>query len=721
MVDSPTAGRYTCHMTELEISRGWPLPLGNSVRGDGVRFSVFSRHATQLHLLLFDHPRDGVPSHDIPFDPILHRIGDVWTIKVGGIGAGQLYAFRADGPHDAATGQRFDADLLLIDPFARAVTDGSAWHVPEWLPGSMAPGTMSGEQRRQLWSAMPKCIAASNGFDWGDDLPVRHAMKDSVIYEVHVRGFTRHPTSGVAHPGTYRGVVERIPYLKELGVTAVELLPVQEYDEHEVPLTNPMTGLKLSNYWGYSPFALFAPEGRYSELGSDGGQINAFKNMVKELHLAGIEVILDVVFNHTAEGDERGPTLSMRGLDNSIYYMLTGGGAEYRNFSGCGNTINCNHPHVRELIINCLRHWVMEMHVDGFRFDLASVLGRDADGEMLENPPLLEAIAEDAVLRGNKLIAEAWDAGGAYQVGSFPGHDWAEWNGRYRDDIRRFWRGDDGMLGAFATRLSGSSDLYQRSGRRPWHSINFITAHDGFTLADLVSYEQRHNLANAENNRDGSSQEHSSNHGHEGPTDDPAIRAARARQVRNLMVTLLVSQGVPMILGGDEFGRSQGGNNNAYCHDDETTWFDWRLVEDNAGLVRFCRELIHRRRRHGALRRFDFFRRGDHGEPSDIRWLGPGGQEPGWEDPGARALGCRVTNPDPAEPPYLMLFNAGAEAVSYPIPAPPAGWDWGLFVDTSRPSPDDIVLEQDMARITDPGEICVKPHSTMVFHGLPAR
>ncbi len=721
VVDTPPEERYTCPMSNLQISRGWPLPLGCSVRGDGVRFSLFSRHATQLHLLLFDGARDGEPSHDIPFDPAIHRIGDIWTIKVDGIGAGQLYAFRADGPNDPATGQCFDPDLLLIDPYARAVTDGSAWLVPDWLPGSLPPGSMTPEQRRELWAAMPKCIATRHNFDWGDDPPVRHPLKDSVIYEVHVRGFTRHPSSGVDHPGTYRGVVERIPYLKELGVTAVELLPVQEYDEYEVPLTNPLTGAKLSNYWGYSPFAFFAPEGRYSELGSDGGQINAFKGMVKELHRAGIEVILDVVFNHTAEGDERGPTLSMRGLDNTIYYMLDDGGAGYRNFSGCGNTVNCNHPHVRELIIDCLRHWVMEMHVDGFRFDLASILGRDTDGQLLENPPLLEAIAEDAVLRGTKLIAEAWDAGGAYQVGSFPGRGWAEWNGRYRDDIRRFWRGDDGMLGAFATRLSGSSDLYQRSGRRPYHSINFITAHDGFTLADLVSYEHKHNEANAEGNRDGSSQEHSSNHGHEGPTEDPEIRAARSRHARNLMVTLLVSQGVPMILGGDEFGRTQGGNNNAYCQDDETTWFDWQLAQQNRGLLRFCQQLIHRRRRHGALRRSDFFRRGDHGEPSDIQWLGPQGREPGWNDPAARALGCRVVSPDPQEPPYLMLFNAGDGLATFSLPEPPVGWDWGLFIDTARSAPDDIVAEKSMVPLANPGEMAVAPHSAVVLHGLSAR
>ncbi len=706
-------------MNELTVTRGWPLPLGCSVRGDGLRFSVFSRHATALWLVLFDDARDGTPSAEIAFDEEVHRLGDVWTMEVRGLGEGQIYALRADGPWEPERGLRFDADLLLIDPCARAVTGGSAWAIPGLLPGGRLPGTLSPRDRERLWAAMPKCVATGHEFDWGGDRPIQRPLQDSLIYEMHVRGLTAHPSSGVSHPGTYRGVVETIPYLLDLGITAVELLPVQEFDERENPRVNPLTGARLSNYWGYSPVAFFAPEGRYSHLGDLGGQVVAFKEMVRALHEAGIEVILDVVFNHTAEGDERGPTISLRGLDNPIYYLLGDGGARYLNFTGCGNTVNCNHPLVRGLIIDCLRHWVMEMHVDGFRFDLASVLGRDARGRMLANPPLIEAIAEDPLLRGTKLIAEAWDAGGAYQVGSFPGKGWAEWNGRYRDDVRRFWRGDAAMIGTMATRLAGSADLYEPSGRRPYHSVNFITAHDGFTLADLVSYERRHNEANGEGNRDGNPREYSLNFGCEGPTDDPDIRRLRARQARNLLATLLVSQGVPMLLGGDEFGRTQGGNNNAYCHDDETSWFDWSLVEEHADLVRFCRELIARRRRHAALRRGAFFTgaTGPTGAP-DVRWIGPDGGEVAWDDPAARTLGCVIAPAVVDEPPYLIALHAGIEPCSFAVPPAPGAWRWGRFVDTGREPPDDARSSGDEEPVAGGETLRMAPRSAVILHGI---
>ncbi len=701
------------------VEHGIPLPLGTSVRPDGVRFSVFSRHATRLYLLLFDEPRSAAPSREIPLDPEAHRVGDVWTVVVHGVGPGQLYAYRAEGPFDPERGQRFDPGLLLVDPYARAVTDGSAWSVPGLRPGARRPGSLPDTEREALWAAMPKAVVVDSTFDWEGDRPLRIPLCDTVIYELHVRGYTRHPGAGVEHPGTYAGLAERIPYLRDLGVTAVELLPVQEFDERENPRHDPHTGRQLVNYWGYSPFAFFAPERRYSHLGDRGGQVDSFKGMVRALHRAGLEVILDVVFNHTAEGDERGPTFSLRGLDNRIYYMLTGDGGGYRNLTGCGNTVNCNHPVVRSLIRDCLHHWVTEMHVDGFRFDLASILGRDTDGRLLDNPPLIELITEDPVLRDSKLIAEAWDAAGAYQVGSFPGTRWSEWNGRYRDDVRRFWRGDEGMMGPFATRICGSSDLYQAGGRSPCHSINFVTSHDGFTLADLVSYATKHNAANGEENRDGTDLEFSDNHGIEGPTDDPAVVEVRRRQARNLLATLLLSQGVPMLLAGDELGRTQGGNNNAYCHDDETSWIDWSLATENADLVRFCRELIALRRRHPALHRGTFLR-GEVELPDDpeVRWCGPGGGAPDWHAPGSRTLGCLLTGAGTAETPLLWIAHAGDEPVEFCLPEPPRGGGWSRLVDTSLAPPDDV--SPGGVPLIDVGDYLVGPRSTLVLEGRPA-
>ena len=707
-------------MSGLRFEHGVPLPLGATVRGDGVRFSVFSRHATRLHLMLFDGARDSEPSAEITLDPETHRVGDIWTAVVHGVGPGQLYAYRAEGPHDPGAGHYFDPGLALVDPYARAVTDGSAWAHPGLHPGALPPGRMSAKERAALWSAVPKSVVVDSRFDWEGDRPLRTPLCDTVIYELHVRGFTRHPSAGVEHPGTYAGLVERIPYLRSLGVTAVELLPVQEFDERENTRVHPRTGQRLQNYWGYSPLAFFAPEVRYSERGGPGGQVDAFKSMVKALHRAGIEVILDVVFNHTAEGNERGPTLSLRGLDNRVYYMLSDGGGSFRNLTGCGNTVNCNHPVVRGLIRDCLHHWVTEMHVDGFRFDLASILGRDPDGKLLDNPPLIELITEDPLLRDTKLIAEAWDAAGAYQVGSFPGTRWSEWNGRYRDDVRRFWRGDEGMLGPFATRICGSSDLYQVSGRSPSHSINFVTSHDGFTLADLVSYTHKHNEDNGEGNADGASEEFSDNHGVEGPTDDPRIAELRRRQVRNLMATLILSQGVPMVLAGDEMGRSQGGNNNAYCHDDETSWVDWTDADRRAGLVRFCRELIALRRRRPSMRRGAFLRgEVEAPEAPDVRWIGPGGGAPDWHEAGARTIGCWLAGIDDHGP-LLWIAHAGDQPVSFRLPDPPPGAGWTRLVDTSRPSPDDV--QPGGTALPEAACYPVEPHSTVVLEApLPPR
>jgi isoamylase len=560
-------------------------------------------------------------------------------------------------------------------------------------------------------AGMPKCIVVDDDFDWQGDRPLARPLRYSVIYETHVRGLTLHPSArrlGVRHPGTFRGVAEMIPYLTDLGVTALELLPVQEFDELENPRSNPRTGQRLQNYWGYSTMSFFAPKGRYSSSGSLGEQVSEFKEMVRALHRAGIEVILDIVFNHTAEGDEKGPTLCFRGWDNSIYYLLEQDKRFYKNYSGTGNTLNCNHPIVRTLIRDCLLYWVVEMHVDGFRFDLGSVLGRDEQGRLLENPPVLEGIAEDPVLRDTKIIAEAWDAAGAYQVGSFPGGRWAEWNDRFRDDVRCFWRGDEGMVPRLATRLTGSSDLYLRDGRKPFHSINFVTSHDGFTLNDLASYSRKHNEANGEGNRDGFDKNLSCNHGAEGPTSDPQVEEVRNRQVKNFLATLLLSLGTPMLLGGDELRRSQGGNNNAWCQNNEVSWNDWGLLEAHADIHRFARALIAFRLQHASFLRAEFYSGEDVNGDSipDISWFAPDGGAVDWARAGF-ALGCRLEG-SPARSParsvaerdgaqgegaerdndFLLLFNAGPEPLRFALPA--EGRPWRRAVDTGLPAPQDV-------------------------------
>ncbi len=663
-----------------------PTPLGATLERGGVRFALFSRYATRVWLELFEAPEDAIPRARIPLDRALHRVGDIWCIFVEGLGAGTLYAYRVQGPYAPEEGHRFNPHKLLLDPYARAVTGTFDWNLadargfePTSPDGDLTPSAVDSA------GGCPKCIVVDGAFDWEGDRHPRIPMERTVIYEVHVRGFTVHPSSDVSRPGTYRGLTERIDHLKRLGVTAVELLPVQEFDHRENPRQSPETGEWLGNYWGYSTVCFFAPVSRYSEAGARGEQVRAFKEMVKALHQAGIEVILDVVFNHTSEGDETGPTLCFRGLDNTIYYILEEDRRRYQNFSGCGNTFNCNHPLVRDFILDCLRYWVVEMHVDGFRFDLASILGRDQRGEILANPPLVERIAEDPVLAGSKIIAEAWDAAGAYQVGRFPGERWAEWNGRYRDDIRRFWRGDPGQVPALATRLSGSSDLYQGSGRTPLHSINFVTCHDGFTLADLVTYERKRNWANGENNRDGTDENLSWNGGVEGETDDPAIRARRDRQIRNFLVTLLMSQGVPMLLAGDEFRRTQRGNNNAYCQDNEISWLDWSLAQDNGALVDFVAGLIAIRQRFTALRRSEFFT-GDvleDGHP-DIQWFAAASGESPWDEE-SRCLGCWINADAPGEPDLFLMFNASDEDRDFALPEV-GGATWRLLVDTASPS-----------------------------------
>jgi len=582
------------------VERGKALPVGATVTENGVNFSVFSRHAKSITLVIFENQATDSPYKEIKLDTQKNKTGDMWHCHIPQLKAGTLYLYQVDGPFNPEKGFRFNVNKALIDPYTKALTDLRNWDSKSCLAYNIDdPAFDISFSYHNNISTMPRCIVVDDDFDWQGDLPLNLPLRFSVLYETHIRGLTANPNSGVKYPGTYKGVIEKIPYFKELGITSLEFLPLQEFNDREdVTRINPRTGEPLVNYWGYSTAAFFAPKGSYSSDKSPGGQVREFKEMVRELHKAGLEVILDIVFNHTAEGNERGPTFSFRGFDNSIYYTLDENKRYYKNFSGCGNTVNCNNPVVKSFIIDCLRYWVSEMHVDGFRFDLGSILGRDQNGKLMENPPVLEQIAEEPILRNTKIIAEAWDAGGAYQVGWFPGGRWAEWNDRYRDDVRRYWRGDLRQTRHLATRLSGSSDLYLRDGRKPFHSINFITSHDGFTLKDLVSYNYKHNEENAENNRDGNDTNYSFNNGFEGPSTNPVLENVREQMRKNFIASLMLSLGTPMLLGGDEIGRTQSGNNNAYCQDNETSWYDWSLLEKNKNLFRFVKEMIAFRLRH---------------------------------------------------------------------------------------------------------------------------
>lgn len=670
------------------------MPLGTSESEGGVNFALFSRHASRVRLELFDQHADATPARVVDFDSARNRTGDVWHVWVEGILSGQLYAYRVDGPYQPEEGHRFNFNKLLLDPFATAISP-----LPDWDFGAVRGYDPDVPEQDLVFSkvddagAMPKCVFTHEHFHWHDDRPLKHPWSRTVIYEAHVRGFTIRPGSGVEHRGTYRGLMEKIPYLKELGMTAVELMPVHEFNECQVPRINPQTGKPLRNYWGYDPVAFFAPKASYSSSGGLGQQKLEFKEMVRAFHHAGIEVILDVVFNHTAEGNELGPTLCFRGIDNAIFYMLEADQRYYQDYTGTGNTINANHPVVRDQIMDALRYWVVEMHADGFRFDLASVLGRDGSGKLLANAPLLEWIAEDPILRDVKIIAEAWDAAGAYEVGSFSERRWAEWNGRYRDDVRRFWRGDDGMLGLFASRICGSADIYAKSGKGPEGSINFITCHDGFTLNDLVSYRDKHNEANGENNHDGTDANFSENYGAEGETTDAGIEALRKGQIKNFLLTLLISRGVPMLLGGDEFRRTQGGNNNAYCQDNETSWHDWNYLEQHREIFRFARGMIAFRRAHPVLSKEQFY------ADADINWFGAQGGLPGWADPKVKHFACLIH--EGKQSTLYLMFNAGDEAIDFTLPPVAQGTRWHQAVDTARDSPQDLFAAGDELLCSD--------------------
>lgn len=677
-----------------DVKTGSPLTLGASKTGEGVNFVVFSRYATRVRLELFDHPEDATPARTIDLDPAQNRTGDLWHIRVKGIVSGQLYAYRVDGPYEPYKGHRFNFNRLLLDPFATAVTRTPAWNFAMALGyDPLAPGQDLVISKADNAASMPKCVYVNDLFDWQQDQSPRHPWSTTILYETHVRGFTVHPKSGVDHPGTYRGLMEKIPYLKDLGVTAVELMPVQEFNENSPTRKNPQTNQVLKNYWGYDPVVFNAPKASYSSSGDVGRQIPEFKEMVRALHKAGIEVILDVVFNHTAEGNELGPTLCFRGMDNAILYMLADDKRRYKDYTGTGNTINANQPMIRDQILAALRYWVVEMHVDGFRFDLASVLSRDQTGNLKADTPLLDRIAEDPILRNVKIIAEAWDAAGAYEVGSFSERRWAEWNGRYRDDVRRFWRGDNGMVGLFASRICGSPDLYTKSGKGPDGSVNFITCHDGFTLNDLVTYCSKRNEPNGEDNRDGTNADNSGNYGAEGATEDAGINAIRKRQIKNFLLTLFISRGTPMLLGGDEFRRTQGGNNNAWCQDNETSWYDWNFPERHKEINRFTRGIIAFRQAHPALSKEQFY------TDAQIHWFGPQGAVPAWGDPKEKQVGCLIHEDEHHA--LCLMFNAGADAVDFTLPSPLPGTQWYLAVDTAHNAPQDLFIDGEEQLLED--------------------
>ena len=704
---------YVADVSEhTEVRSGVPLPLGTQESGGGVNFALFSRHASRVRLELFDQAEDATPAKIIDLDPARNRTGDVWHAWVEGILPGQLYAYRMDGPYQPTEGHRFNFNKLLLDPCATAISP-----LPGWDFGPALAYDLSAPERDLTCSnvddaaAMPKCVFTHAHFHWHDDRPLRHPWSNTVIYEMHVRGFTIHPSSAVQYPGTYCGLMKKIPYLKELGVTAVELMPVHEFNECQIRGINPQTGKPLRNYWGYDPVAFFAPKASYSSAGGLGQQTLEFKEMVLALHRAGIEVILDVVFNHTAEGSELGPTLCFRGIDNAIFYMLASDKRYYKDYTGTGNTVNANHPVVRDHILSALRYWVVEMHVDGFRFDLASVLGRDDTGKLLANAPLLERIAEDPILRDVKLIAEAWDAAGAYEVGSFSERRWAEWNGRYRDDVRRFWRGDDGVLGLFASRICGSADIYAASGKGPEGSINFVTCHDGFTLNDLVSYRDKHNEANGESNHDGTNENFSDNYGAEGETKDAGIEALRKGQIKNFLLTLLVSRGVPMLLGGDEFRRAQGGNNNAYCQDNNTSWFDWSYLEQHREIHRFACGMMAFRRAHPILSKEQFY------TDAEIEWFGPQGGLPKWADPKDKRFACLIHESE--QNALYLLFNASAEEADFRLPRMPDSARWHLAVDTCHEAPQDLFIAGEEPLLDSAEVYHAGPRSSAILMARP--
>ncbi|MGD8283221.1 MAG: glycogen debranching protein GlgX [Desulfobacterales bacterium] len=683
-------------LKKIDTPAGRSFPLGATIYPNGVNFSVFSRNSTGIELLLFDSADDPQPARRIPLDRSQHRTFNYWHVFVPDLKPGQLYGYRVHGPYEPENGLRFDPEKVLLDPYGCAVI------IPEGYNREAAfkPGDNSD-------SAMKSAVVDTSAYNWEGDEPLKRPFAQTVIYEMHVKGFTYHPSSGVdpSIRGTYTGLVEKIPYLQDLGITAIELLPVFQFDAAEAPRG-------VTNYWGYNPVSFFAPHRGYSCRQDPMGPLDEFRDMVKAMHRAGIEVILDVVYNHTAEGDHLGPTFCFRGLENDDYYILEADKAIYANYSGTGNTLNANHSTVRRLILDSLHFWVETMHVDGFRFDLASILSRDEFGHPLANPPILWDIESDPILAGTKLIAEAWDAAGLYQVGSFIGDQWKEWNGKFRDDIRSFVRGDEGSVSNLPSRFFASPDLYGHEEREPEQSINFVTCHDGFTLNDLVSYNQKHNEANGENNRDGHNQNLSWNCGVEGPSDDPRIEQLRNRQVKNFFTINLLALGVPMILMGDEMRRSQQGNNNAYCQDNEINWVDWTLLDQHGDIHRFVKQMISLRLSLAVFQE-------DHGlslnqllQMAQIDWHGVKLNQPDWSDH-SHSLAFTVQGRTEV---FHILFNAYREVLEFELPASQTGSPakWRRIIDTYLESPQDICSMAEATPV-DSQTYVVQPYSVVLL------
>ena len=691
-------------MKPYSIATGQRYPAGASPGKDGTNFCLFSRHATAVQLLLYEKPDSSHPFQLIVLDPAVNRTFFFWHVFVEGM-TGQeniSYTWKVDGPDNYDAGSRFDPSIELLDPWARAVTD-VLWQRK----------CNRDRQQNKGSTSLRAMVLPQSSYDWEGDEPLRHDSEEEIIYELHVGGFTRHASAEVANPGTFSGIIEKVAYLQELGVTAVELMPVMAFDQQDLP--DNARDLGLQNYWGYATHSFFSPHPGYCAKPLSGSHRDEFRDMVKALHRAGISVFLDVVFNHTAEGGADGPTIHFKGLMNSGFYHLEEEDrTRYKNYSGCGNTVNCNHPLVSHFIIESLEYWVKEFHVDGFRFDLASILARGEDGAPMYHAPVVWGIEFSNVLTYTRLFAEAWDAGGLYQVGSFPGIRWAEWNGRYRDLVRQFIKGDAGMVAELATRLTGSSDLYQSSGRLPINSVNFITCHDGFSLSDLVSYNEKHNDANGEGNRDGDNQNHSRNYGAEGITDDPAINALRLKQVKNFMAVLLLSQGVPMILAGDEVLRSQQGNNNGYCQNNELSWFDWGLLEKNQEMFHFTKGMIQLRKRHPCLmqRLYLSGAKMDVSGIKDIAWHGLQLNEPQWQDPSSRVLACTLSRVEAQEEDLHIIFNMSDDELSMELPELKRR-AWHLAVDTSGGLSQDII-EPEQQQVIKGNTIQVSPNSIVV-------
>jgi glycogen operon protein len=680
-------------------SASFTYPLGPTLTASGVNFSVFSAHATHVEIVFFDHADAQQPSRVIKLNPALNHTAHYWHIFVPGIKAGQLYGYRVAGPCDASGGHRFDSQKVLIDPYGKSVFVGQHYD----RSAASHPGDNAA-------TSMKSVVADLSIFDWEGDRPLKRSFRMTVIYEMHVAGFTRHPNSGVAKDkrGTYLGLLEKIPYLQELGITAVELLPVYQFDPQDA-------ASGLENYWGYGPVSFFAPHLGYCTSNDPLVCLDEFRTMVKELHRAGIEVILDVVYNHTGEGDENGPTLCFRGLENSFYYILEKDKAKYANYTGAGNTLKANHSIVKRLILDSLRYWASEMHVDGFRFDLASIFSRDESGKPMLNPPIVWEIDSDPVLAGTKLIAEAWDSGGLYQVGSFGRDKWKEWNGKYRDDIRSFVKGDENTTLKLRERLSGSPDLYQEYDRPAGQSINFVTCHDGFTLNDLVSYDAKHNEANRESNNDGTNANLSWNCGVEGTTANVVIERLRKQQIRNLLALTLLSVGTPMLLMGDEVCRTQLGNNNAYCQNNETSWFDWSLCQTNADALRFVRQVIHMRLHFDQMEKSGQTTFEDYLSKSRVEWHGVEIGKPDWGS-GSHSLALSLHNLAGTQVRYIAI-NAYWEPLQFALPpvADGANGGWFRFMDTSLPTPVDIVEGVKGVRV-DGSSYRVNPRSIILLY-----